>query len=134
MRGVGDAAVVHVGAALFDRPPRRTAALGEARGLERLDERQPPVDRCAGQFTTRHVGEDLAEGRVVEARDLGAEEDRGGLPRGDESSVAVHQPGEFLGEPPLGIAGRRVRASSSDTSVSRTRQRAASSSSRLIQY
>ena len=44
MRRIRDAAVVHVGAALLDRAPRGASALGEARRLERLDERQARVE------------------------------------------------------------------------------------------
>ena len=61
MRRIRDAAVVHVGAALLDRAPRGASALGEARRLERLDERQARVEGGAWQFAAGDVGEDLSE-------------------------------------------------------------------------
>jgi pimeloyl-ACP methyl ester carboxylesterase len=54
------------------------------------------------------VGEDFCQGRVVEARDLGAEEDLRRLAGCGEPRSAVDEPGQLLRQSLLRVAGARV--------------------------
>ena len=68
-----------------------------------VDDRQPVAgEPVARQFLARHVGEDAGQLGVGKLADFGAEEDFGGPLGRAEALVAVDQPGQLGGQPPLG--------------------------------
>ena len=98
----GDAAVVDIGAALGNDSPGLALALGQS-GLDQgVDQRQPVAGQPpARQLLAGDVGENAGQLGVGQLADLGAEEDfRGPLGAG-QALVAVDQPGQFGGQPPL---------------------------------
>ena len=67
-----------------------------------------PASTCRGQLFAGDVGEDARQLGVGQLVDFGAEEDfRGPLGRG-QPLVAVDQPGQFLGQSPLGRPPPRI--------------------------
>ena len=101
-----DAAVVHIGPALGDDPPGLALVLAQARFDQGVDDRQAgPGQPLPRQFLAGHVGEDAGQLGVGQARLISAPKKisvaRWAVRR---PSVAVDQPGQLGGQPPLGRA------------------------------